>query len=141
MTDNIIVIFISSLCIVMIYASMTQGMLLFPVRKKLDTFLPEAIHKPLYSCLICMSSFWGLIAWVVFYGYLSWDILMFILPLGGLNSIITLLVNNRLVEKVYLDDETVNEIEDCLQIHETDIASAHRQQLIRSLYENYKASS
>lgn len=50
-----------SLAILGIYVSFQwPGMILRPVKEKLDTLLPYTLTKPLYNCPICMSSFWTL---------------------------------------------------------------------------------
>jgi hypothetical protein len=48
-----------SLAIIGLYVSFQwPGMILRPVKEKLDTLLPHPLTKPLYNCPICMSSFW-----------------------------------------------------------------------------------
>lgn len=57
-----------------------------------------AICKPLFRCLICMSSFWGLIAWAVLrfvYGYYFNPVLL-ILLVCGINTLITSIISNLL---------------------------------------------
>jgi hypothetical protein len=48
-----------SLAIIGLYVSFQwPGMLLRPVKERLDIILPLTLTKPLYNCPICMSSFW-----------------------------------------------------------------------------------
>ncbi len=58
----------------------------------------KTICKPLFRCLICMSSFWGLMAWAVlrfYYGYYFNPVLL-ILLVCGINTLITSVISNLL---------------------------------------------
>ena len=52
--------FCNSLIIVAIHACFWPGMIFNCIRKRL-TKLPDVIKKPLYDCMICMSSIWGIV--------------------------------------------------------------------------------
>lgn len=61
-------VFIVSLKIIFMYGSMQEGHILFPFRKLLETIVSKFpvnwqfyLSKPLYDCLFCMSSVWGLL--------------------------------------------------------------------------------
>ena len=60
---NLLLISLSfSLAIIGLYVSFQwPGMVLRPVKERLDTMLPPMLTKPLYNCPICMSSFWTLV--------------------------------------------------------------------------------
>lgn len=48
--------------------------------------------KPLYNCMACMGSIYGLFAalWV---GLDKWEVVLFIIALSGLNAVIDKIVN------------------------------------------------
>lgn len=46
------------------------------------------IHKPLYSCVVCMASFWTVIAWLLFFGNLNWTVCFAILVVAGINKML-----------------------------------------------------
>lgn len=46
-----------SLMILAIHALFWEGMILFPVARILN-YLPLVMRKPLFECMICMSSVW-----------------------------------------------------------------------------------
>lgn len=45
------------------YASLLEGMILYPLRNKLEK-APTFFHKPLFDCVWCMASTWGTIAFL-----------------------------------------------------------------------------
>ena len=47
------------------------------------------ILKPIFKCLICMSSFWTAFYWLVFGGF---NLIIMILLVGGINVIITAII-------------------------------------------------
>ncbi len=60
-------IIIISLQIVFMYGAMQEGEILFPFRKLLENIVSKFpvswqfyLRKPLFDCLFCMSSFWGI---------------------------------------------------------------------------------
>jgi len=54
----------------------------------------KAICKPLFKCLMCMSSFWGCVAWVLL--DFSFNIFLMVPIVCGINTIITALISNLL---------------------------------------------
>lgn len=55
--------------------------------------LPAWMHKPLFECLTCMSSFWGLMLWFAFGNGLSLWIIPQILAVAGLNYLLSLVTS------------------------------------------------
>lgn len=80
-----------SLIITAIYISMTDGMLLHPVRRLVcracDRLHCPSLRKPLCECMICMGGIYTLAIYPLLYG-LSWRILPVMLGVIGLNAII-----------------------------------------------------
>lgn len=56
------------------------------------------ICKPLFRCLICMSSFWGLIAWAILWiaDECYFNPVLLILLVCGINTLITPIISNLL---------------------------------------------
>jgi len=56
---------IATAACILVYASMKEGMIFFPLRQKLDDLLHRPylwmIAQPIYECLTCMCSVWGTI--------------------------------------------------------------------------------
>lgn len=88
-----------SLIITAIYSVTREGMIAHPIRTRIKTFLDkkigqqvsEIITKPLFECLVCMSSFWTLVLmwfWIDVSIYSSVYVLLLILTVSGINSII-----------------------------------------------------
>lgn len=105
----------NSLCIIAIFMSMQDGMILYGFKERLqktilrlsDSFLyiskcPETrlltlndwIAKPLYDCLYCMASFWSIIFWSIQFHRWSVDLLFVILVTSGFNIIMGNTVSN-----------------------------------------------
>lgn len=78
---------ISCLILTGIHICFWDGMILWRLKKYLCC-LPYFIQKPLFDCLICMASVWGT---VLYFGYwyndFSFQWIVFILALAGLNTI------------------------------------------------------
>jgi len=60
MIELLLFALISSLIITCIHVLFWDGMLLGSIRANMDDFLPYFWQKPVYACVICMASFWGL---------------------------------------------------------------------------------
>jgi hypothetical protein len=103
-------IIINSLMIIGIHIACYPDMLFEAVANELDGMLPPWLRKPLYDCVMCMASFWG-IAYLLYTGHLHlpcykfnfttylWDIIkqmknwpIHILSICGLNAIINFTV-------------------------------------------------
>ena len=92
--DNLIVTILTSLKIFFAYGAMKPGNILFPLRQFFDWalhWLPEKVdlylRKPLYDCVFCMGSLWGM-AFTTRYFALTIDYLFLLLQVAGLNYII-----------------------------------------------------
>lgn len=101
-TELLIAALINSLKILMVYASMQDGMLLSFVPRLYDSFLelfspnchsqPSLMYravaffeKPLFACMTCMCSVWTLVFWFMSGGSVTLDILWLMLVSGGIN--------------------------------------------------------
>lgn len=94
-----------------IYVATRKGMILYSFRKAIEGLLLSTINrlfgirvqdpyrtalticKPLFGCLMCMSSVWTLFFFLVF-GIDWWNILFLIPIVAGINSIINSLIIN-----------------------------------------------
>lgn len=59
----------------------------------LEELMPAWMRKPLYECLICMSSFWTVAFVVVTLQPISVDVLLLFITVGGLNTIACAILN------------------------------------------------
>lgn len=80
---------LTSLQITGIWVLFQDGMIFNPL---IARYNGERWTKPLFSCLICMSSVWGLIFWITQWNF-STNILLFILAVTGINTIINSVVD------------------------------------------------
>src|SRR5690242_7557171 len=89
------VILLTSLKIIFIYGAMQEGEILFWLRQLLERFValfPAKyqfyLRKPLFDCMFCMSSVWGLI-----FLFLPMPLFVeIILSVAGLNYLLSALV-------------------------------------------------
>lgn len=88
MTEFLQSLFITSLFIFGLTASFSEGYIFHPIDKWIEQKLPKWLYYPLIACSICMSSFWGTLAYFIcFYdGILLW--IPFCFCLCGLNFLI-----------------------------------------------------
>lgn len=86
---------ICSLCCLLIFRAFEEGMILYWLRvilHRLTAFKYVCyIRKPIYDCMTCMCSVWGLTYIAVNHWLLGWDFtttesVIFILAVGGLNT-------------------------------------------------------
>lgn len=99
-----------SLMITAIYASTREGMIFYSIRTKTETILDKIIgekasgiiSKPLFECLVCMSSIWTLILFYIFWdGYFISliDALRYlanlILIVCGINALISIIISKE----------------------------------------------
>jgi hypothetical protein len=76
-----------------IHASTWRGMIFHRPSQYLKGKLPKWIHKPLFSCPICMSSVWSVVYFAVF-GLPDWVFIpLVILMVAGLNTVIVSLIS------------------------------------------------
>ena len=119
MTEVIILYLLTALVISLIttaiYISTWPGMVFYKLANIIETYIISLckkktliiiglhhvsmeICKPLFRCLICMSSFWGLIAWAILwiaYEYYFNPVLL-VLIICGINTLITSIISNLL---------------------------------------------
>lgn len=80
-------IIITSLVINAIFWLMnSDGSFMYNIAQYLHTNINEQALKPLFGCMACMASFWGLLA-CVYFGIGLYDVVPFILSVCGLNII------------------------------------------------------
>lgn len=79
----------ASLIITAVYMMLKDGMLLGFFRPHLEKIESDFVRKPLFECIICMASIWGLISWFLFFGGWSWDIPQYLLMTCGINTLIS----------------------------------------------------
>jgi len=65
---------------------MQEGMVLAFIPRLLAP-LPRLLRKPLFECLICMSSFWTIVIWFGAGNMLSWRLVFIIPAVAGLNTL------------------------------------------------------
>ncbi|WP_418894217.1 hypothetical protein [Limibacterium fermenti] len=90
-----------SLSITGIYATTLEGMIFHKlaqrIRKLLEGRKAKVLYKPLCGCLICMSSFWTIVAW------LSSGFSFLLIPVmfctAGINTIITVFIKDILPDE------------------------------------------
>lgn len=63
----------SALCVVAVWRLFNDDASFMTVARYYLSGLPSAIRKPLFECMFCMSSFWGLTWFTVFNYLLGWD--------------------------------------------------------------------
>lgn len=64
------------------------NMILKPVAQWLDFNCIEILKKPLYECLMCMSSIWTVFLWTLFVQKFSFNIIIAIVVVCGMNSVL-----------------------------------------------------
>ncbi len=91
-----------SLIITAIYATTWPGMIFhnpaigvkhFLVAKKIGV-----VYKPLFGCLICMSSFWTFAAWLISMD--DFHLIWVMLCVAGINTIITALIKDIIPDEM-----------------------------------------
>lgn len=84
-----------SLACTAIHVAVTwDGMILNKV-KVLAEFLDwsEYATKPLYGCLICMSSFWTVFFWLCYIKPITFELLFAVLITCGINVVVRCIIN------------------------------------------------
>lgn len=94
--DFLAVVFLNAIFINGIKWAMNDGMILDLIPKILDK-APEIIRKPIFECLKCMASFWGLIFLGAFYIVDGWIfspclIVIYIPVLSVMNLVVDYLI-------------------------------------------------
>lgn len=81
----ILISVITSVQITFIHVLFWDGMILRFFR---ENRLPRFIQKPLYDCLICMTSIWGFVFWLAEWNA-SVNLIFMWLTVGGINVLIS----------------------------------------------------
>lgn len=89
-----------SLIIIFIHACLQEGMILGKLRWLMDEYIPyEWIRKPLYDCVVCMSGTYTVALWFIKdHRPLSWDLLWTICIVGGINVVLSPIVDAMIFE-------------------------------------------
>lgn len=104
-------VILTSLAVCFMYIAMKPGMIFFPLRllfEKLLELLPIKMNlylrHPFFNCIICMSSVYGILFTIDIFSF-SWQYLLFIFQVGGLNFILSLFIHffhDRAEEDVFI---------------------------------------
>jgi hypothetical protein len=86
-----------SLKITAIYVCCLPGNVLYKVSVFLRRRIPYNVQKPLFECLICMSSFWGLLFWM--FENSEFNPLYVVLTVAGINAIIDRIIVHEKISK------------------------------------------
>jgi hypothetical protein len=87
----------NSLVIVALYISYQPNMILQPVGMLLDRFFFGTwLAKPLYTCIICMSSIYSIAIWILRGHWPSVSLLWVILVTAGITTLISPLVQRSI---------------------------------------------
>jgi hypothetical protein len=81
-----------SLTVLFIYMCCTEGMIFHFVYKWFKTWLPEPLWKPVFSCPICMTPYYGTIVYLILYktGVVDWIFTIF--TAAGMNCVFVFLL-------------------------------------------------
>ena len=85
----------TSLCITAIHVACWKGNVLFKARNTVGKFLYHSdlmwLEKPLYDCLPCMASFWGMLFWIA--DGMHHQPILVVLCVSGINCLIETVVH------------------------------------------------
>lgn len=90
MIDILILLIVNAIFCNGIHLIFSQGHVFSSVKDKLEPHLPSWINKPLWSCVMCMASIWGVAFLIISANYHSFRIfeVLFYLPsLAFLNCV------------------------------------------------------
>lgn len=104
--DSLILSILTALKITFIYAIFNwEGMLFTKAGRIVEYRVNRFIAKPVITCQICMTSFWGIIFWFS-EGYSIYEmadaleLIKFLLVVGGINVIISLFTGPKQLENM-----------------------------------------
>lgn len=80
-------ILIISFIVMAVWFSMQEGEIFHGLALWFEKVAPEKIHKPLFDCPVCMTPYYGSLAYVLIYG-VNWQWPVVILAAMGLNVVI-----------------------------------------------------
>lgn len=93
-------VLICSLMCTLMHVSTHEGMIFHRFAQWYKKDMPVWLIKPLFDCLTCMCSIWGTSYWLLSDTDLSW--LVFVLAVGGMNTIIASLLELTLFLKMWI---------------------------------------
>jgi hypothetical protein len=100
MTDLLLFSICVSLACTVIHVAVTwDGMVLNWAEPHLNFFFRGFLSKPFYECLICMSSFWTVLIWLLYVKPVTFELLYAVLITGGINTVISCFIENVANEK------------------------------------------
>lgn len=80
----------TAMIITAVWIMLKPGMIFGWIRFYLEKIPHKFIRKPLFECIICMSSVWGIFAWFFFWNMpLSNDLILYLLMTVGIMTIIS----------------------------------------------------
>lgn len=99
--DTLLLACITSLTILFVYESMKEGDFLFWLRQLLDRMIRQLpvnvylwISKPLFGCLFCMASFWGILFTIPYFSF-TWWYLQLLFIIAGINYLLGVLISKN----------------------------------------------
>ena len=93
MENLIISALIISLYTTGLFVACWRGMVFGKLSKFIANKLPIWIHKPLFSCSVCMSSIHSCLFWILFHPFKILYLPFIILSVAGINTIITAIIS------------------------------------------------
>jgi hypothetical protein len=92
-------IIIGSLCVLGLYAAMSEGMVLAPLRLFFELITDNKILRylrpALYECPICMASIWGTAAWLIMGMSFTSLWVLYIFGVAGFNYVMINMMDNE----------------------------------------------
>ena len=87
MVDHLLIAALMAMVAQGAYASQQEGMILHVLTKAWSK-LPTFLHKPTFTCPVCMVSVWGVPTWFVMGGELVM-LPVYLLASAGINAVVT----------------------------------------------------
>jgi hypothetical protein len=93
MEKMILFTLIISLCTVGVHATTWEKMIFHRPATWLKRKLPVWIYKPAFDCMICMSSVYSILFWIIFGTFNIIYLPVVILTVAGINAILTAILS------------------------------------------------
>ncbi|NDW19867.1 hypothetical protein D0T53_13260 [Dysgonomonas sp. 216] len=105
LVQMLLIALVISICCIGIFATTWKDMIFYSLSIKIEKWFVKitsfkigvALCKPLFRCPICMSSFWTVMAWII--SGFSFNLLLMILLVCGLNTVLTSIISNILPDE------------------------------------------
>ena len=81
-----------SLTVLFIYKTFTEGMIFHFVYKWFKTWLYKPLWKPIFSCPICMTPYYGTVMYFILYNISVLDWIFTIFTAAGMNCVFVFLL-------------------------------------------------